>query len=429
MISARRLGGSASRRATTKRAPRRAVWFVLPAVALLVTPALVGCGKPTGTAKPTTAPSAKPAVSVAEAQALVDGGLAALRRHDAAGWKKALPATGAGARATAALYGSLSAFSWPKLAAEVTATPGYGDRFFVRLLGQPDGFGPPDRLLASRVLVLRRVAGRLTVTGDLTPAAMTREYLMVFRHPIAVHVSGALVIAEGAWKPRARALASAVAYARARLREVLAVRPSRGIVILLFSSDADLRAYFAGRAIDARVHYLTYHPDTLAPSTWWPADVGVVATALAGNDAWMPFMLSHEMTHGFTMRWFADTAHAPALLEEGLAVAVEGGRSYAPLRTELAHGNKTVPLLDAFGYGDLWAGMGTARVHLAYLEGGSVVKYILRGWGPAKLRAWAVRVADTNLTGEAVRGATQQVLGVSWARFASGWRAFVATLP
>lgn len=402
--------------------------------ALLTLVLSAGCGpaaKQEGRpAQPSAAPSSAASVTAADVTALFDGGIAALRRHDAAGWKKAVPARGAGARATTALYRTLSAFAWPRLKAAVTATPGHGDRFDVRLAGRPDGFGPADRLLAERVLVIRRVAGRLTVTGDVTPAAMTREYLMVFRDPIALRVPGALVIAERVWRPRARTLAGAVAYARARLHDVLAVRPNRGIVIFLFSSDDDLDAYFAGKAPDKRVHYLSYHPVTLSASaSWWPTDVGVVATALAGNDAWLPLMLSHEMTHGYTMRWFAKAAHQPAFLEEGLAVAVEGGRSYAPLRAELASGNKTVPLLPAFGYGDMWKGMSTARVHVAYLEAGSVVKYILGRWGAAKLRDWAVRVADTDLTDGAIMRVTRASLGVSWARFASGWRAYVKTLP
>ena len=129
-----------------------------------------------------------------------------------------------------------------------------------------------------------------------------------------------------------------------------------------------------------------------------PADIGVVAPALAEREAWAPLMLAHELTHAFTLSWFDKTAHAPPMLEEGLAVAVEGGRSYAALRRELASGNKSMPLLEEFAVGDLFQSGGPARVRLAYLEGGAVVGYIVQHWGPATLRRFVVQVADSSLS-------------------------------
>ena len=72
-------------------------------------------------------------------------------------------------------------------------------------------------------------------------------------------------------------------------------------------------------------------------------------------------------------------------LAEGLAVAVSGGRSYAALREELADGNGRLPLARAIALGSLWSGQPDELVQLAYLEAGSVMLYVLDGWGPDRV--------------------------------------------
>ena len=142
-----------------------------------------------------------------------------------------------------------------------------------------------------------------------------------------------------------------------------------------------------------------------------------MAPALAEREAWAPLMLAHELTHAFTLSWFDKTAHAPPLLEEGLAVAVEGGRSYAALRRELTERHKNMPLLEEFAVGDLFMSGRPARVRLAYLEAGAVVGYIRQHWGPATLRRFVVQVADPSLSPQAIKEAVRQRLGQSWPRF------------
>ena len=70
-----------------------------------------------------------------------------------------------------------------------------------------------------------------------------------------------------------------------------------------------------------------------------------------------------------------------------------------------------------------------SRVTLAYLEGGALVKYVLAGWGQAALRRFCVDVAESTLTGPAVRQVVRRDLHEPWSRFYTGWKAYVMTLP
>ena len=69
-----------------------------------------------------------------------------------------------------------------------------------------------------------------------------------------------------------------------------------------------------------------------------------------------------------------------------------------------------------------------ARVTLAYLEGGALVKYILAGWGKAAVKRFCVDVADSSLTRAAIKQVVRRDLHVSWGRFYSGWKSYVMTL-
>lgn len=364
-----------------------------------------------------------------QAGAALDAAAEALRARDRAAFAAALPVSGTAARrARDELYRRLAPLPWTSFAFDAQPTPGRPGRYDVRAVGALGGVGPDDRIVAERVLVLRALGARVTLAGDLTPAAVAGQYLMAFGRPVVVRGRGCVVVADRSWRPRAAALAAAATTARGRL-DALGVDPGAPVVIYLYSSMDQLRASLAGGPSEKRIKYFSRAPDRLARQPWKTRDVGVLAPSLAGKDDWMPLMLSHELTHAYTMGWFDKTERTPMLLVEGLAVTVEGGRSYQPLRDELAAGNTTLPLWVAFSLGSLWSGKSTADVHLAYLEGGAVIQYVLDRWGRGKIRPFVTAVAETDLTREGIDKAMRRVLGVGWSDFYSGWKAHVLTLP
>jgi hypothetical protein len=75
--------------------------------------------------------------------------------------------------------------------------------------------------------------------------------------------------------------------------------------------------------------------------------------------------------------------------------------------------------------------MGTdiERVRLGYAMGGSIVLYVLDGWGLRTLREFLRGVADSDLSREGIDAAMRDSLGVGWDRFVAGWTDFVQTLP
>lgn len=406
-------------------------WFVVAALAaaLVAGVALVVALPAAMAPAPVDLPPVFRAAAAGEAQAAFDRATAAIRSRDRAAYRAALPASGRVARRSVSeLYQTLASLSWGTLAAHLEPIPGKPGRYDVLVTGSPDGVGPADRLVADRLLDLRVLGDRVVVTGDETPPAAQREYVMAFSRPVAVRGDGIVVIADRSWLPRARTMAAQGAAARARI-EAVGITPQPRAVVFLYGSLRQLRAALGGGPDEDRIRFFSGPTRRYGRSASGWRDVGVLAPALAGKDSWLPSLLAHELTHVYTTRWFNETEHEPTLLLEGLAVTAEGGRSYQPLRDDLAAGAPSLPLTTALIMGSLWTGRSTEDVHLAYLEGGSLVQYVLRDWGFARLKRFVVAVADSNLTRVGLDAATRRTLGVGWDELEAGWEQFVQTLP
>ena len=110
-------------------------------------------------------------------------------------------------------------------------------------------------------------------------------------------------------------------------------------------------------------------------------------------------------------------------------MAVEGDHDDAALRQEVATGDQIWPLVGALRTDDLWKGSTSQQVNLVYVEAGSVVDYVLKRWGLARVKPLVTAVADSDLKKDGLDEATRQSLGVSWTKFYGGWRRYVLALP
>jgi hypothetical protein len=364
-----------------------------------------------------------------EVQAVLDRASVALRARDRAAYNAALPVVGQASRAARdQLYARLAPLPWRRFVFDIAPIPSDPGRFDVRAAGMFGRVGPSDRIAGERVLDFSVLGRRVVVSGDATPLAVRRQYLMAFERPVAVLRPGGIVVADRSWRPLAVMLGNDLARARVRVAAT-GIEPGPPLAVYLYSSVKQLRAALGGGPSETRIRFFSAAVDRVSGDSWKTRDVGVLAGELAGQDAWRPMMLAHELTHAYTMSWFADTEHAPMLLIEGLATMVEGGRTYAPLREELASPDPQLPLLTAIATGSLWSGSSTEKVHLAYLEGASLVGYVIHEWGLGAFKRWALAVADSNLSEDGLGPATLATLGVNWRQLEAGWRQYVYTLP
>lgn len=376
-------------------------------------------------AAPTPAPGR---VRQGDLQAALDAATPALLARDRSAWDAALPATGAARRAMGALYRRLAPLPWTSLRLVAEPVSGRPGRFFVGAVGELGHAGPDDRIFARRVVDAELRDGRPVLRDDVTPAELRGQGVMAFDRPVVVRRHGLVVIAERRRRAGAEALADAGGPARRRLR-LLGIRGGAPVVVWYYSSRAQLLRSLGEDPGEVRIRFFSHAPLRLGERPTRTRDIGVLGPALAGRASWTPRMLAHELTHAYTARWFEGSRHAPTLLAEGLATAVEGGRSFTPLRRDLAAATSAFPLEKALRARSLWKGNPVAKVRLAYLEGASLVLYVLDRWGLAALKRFVTAVSDSDLSRGGLDTATRRSLGIGWAELRSGWADFVQTLP
>ncbi len=359
----------------------------------------------------------------------MDRATEALSARDSAAWHAALPGSSrAVRRAVGSLYRHVARLPWTSV--RVIAEPVHGrpGRFYVGVVGQVGGADPADRIMARRVFYAEVLDDRLILRHDVTPRDVAGENVMAFERPIAVRRNGLVVIADEGEQAAAEALARAGGPARERLA-LLGITSRKPVVVYYYSSRRQLLRALRNDPDETRIRFFSHAPDRFSDSPTWARDIGVLGPALEGREDWAPLMLAHELTHAYTSRWFAHTEHAPTLLAEGLATAVEGGRSYQPLRDDLAATDSDFPLEEALRVKSLWRGNPIAKVRLAYLEGASLVLYVRERWGLDGLREFVTAVSDSDLTRKGLDAASRESVGVSWTALRAGWAESVQTLP
>jgi hypothetical protein len=268
----------------------------------------------------------------------------------------------------------------------------------------------------------------LTLQEDVTPREMRGQQVMAFERPVVVRRNGLVVIADEAEQAAAEELARAGGAARDRL-ELLGITSRAPVVVYYYASRRQLLRSLGEDPGESRIRFFSHPPLHLHRRPSWTRDIGVLGPALAGKEAWMPQMLAHELTHAYTADWFRGARHAPTLLAEGLATAVEGGRSFRPLQDDLGSNEEAFPLEQALRTKSLWKGNDTSTVRLAYLEGASLVLYVLERWDLAHLKQFVHAVSDSDLSAEGLDAAAEESLTVSWSELRAAWESYVRTLP
>jgi hypothetical protein len=373
-------------------------------------------------------PPQESAATTSEMQAAAGRATQALRAHDAAAWAAALPASGRARRSVESLYRHLVRLPWTSVRIVSEPVDGHPGRFYIGAVGELAGTDPADRIMARRVYDAVARGGGPSLRADVTPRDIRGQQVMAFEKPLVIRRNGLVVIADKAEQAAAEELARAGGPARDRLK-LLGLTSRKPVVVYYYASRSEMLRSLGDDPGERRVRFFSHPPVHLGHASTWTRDVGVLGPALAGNESWTPQMLAHELTHAYTTSWFADAKHAPTLLAEGLATAVEGGRSFQPLRDDLAAPASSFPLEKALRAKSLWKGNATAKVRLAYLEGASLVLYVLDHWDLSSLKEFVHAVSDSDLSGKGLDAAARQSLDVSWDELRSGWESYVRTLP
>jgi hypothetical protein len=322
------------------------------------------------------------------------------------------------------VFDTLSPLPWRAFSIHVSLVDAARGVYRLRGTGQLGDAGPPDRIAVVRYLEFEGVGDGASVVADRTPDDLRDRYLMALHDPLVVRRPGLIVLGDRRAGERAEVVAAAAARARPRLEEFgIDTRPA--VVVTVYGSAADVRDALGIGAPTSRLVFFA-HPPLRAVEEHWPTyDVGVMGPWLRDTGAAMDGVLRHELAHAYTVRWFGDDEHPPALLVEGIAQAAEGSPWSVSLREEVTTGNQLWPLPESLVEDDVWAGGDGKAVRLGYQVGGALVDYVVSRWGAGELQPFVQAVAGAEPTEAALDEAFADGLGVTWQEFYDGWRRYV----
>jgi hypothetical protein len=404
-----------------------AVLLFLAAVALCLTAAACGLGPGSATDDDAAGQARRLELARAEFARAAE----ALRAGDREAFDQALATDGvadaaAVRKSLAAVYDTLAPLPWRAFRFEVTPLEPTTGLYRVRGVGQLGAAGPSDRIAVVRYLQLGTVAERVVVRADATPEDLRRRYLMALHDPVVLQRPGLLVLGDRRAHTRAARVMAAAERARARLAALgVGTRPT--VVVTIFGSANDVRDALAVDAATARLVFFSYPGLRVAVEDWVTYDVGVMGPWLRDVGVSMDDVLTHELAHAYSVRWFAGDDDPPALLVEGIAEAAEGPPAAYHLHDEVASGNQLWPLPESFAVADVWDGNDDDAVRLGYELGGSLVDYVVVRWGASRLRPFVEAVAAAEPSEAGMDEALGDALGVSWGKFYAGWRRHVLT--
>lgn len=344
---------------------------------------------------------------------------AALVSKDATAWFLAVPCKGTTAQHDwYKTYIGLARFPWARVTAEADPVGGVPGRYRVRFRGQLQG-ADTSHLVCERILQFAWPQGRLKLVADRTEAELRKTYYLAFDDPVVLVRPHLVVVGER----RRKALMSRIAASDGQAG-LVATRlrldpqsPQLAHKTLVYVCASRMQAWNASNSrphkgmaagvVGQQIYIIGVRP------TYWKKYALIT--------------VRHELAHVYATK-FGEGKHAVGLLSEGLAVAVEGQRDFTLLRAEVITGNHTLPLKKALMYGDLWHGLTSLQVDIAYLEGGALVLYLEERWGIKGAWAFAGAVADSDMTPAGIQRATQQSLGITWGQLYRGWKGYVRTL-
>ena len=345
---------------------------------------------------------------------------AALVAGDAAAWYFALPTEGASAALVVRQVNvGLARYTWTRVHAKAVPVDGKPGRYTVRFYGQL-AHADTSPLVCECVLDFGWRDGRLKVVADRTDQWARDAYYLAFTDPVVLVRPHLVVVGDDWQRPLMARIAAADGQVRRVIRRLQLAPDSPGLgrKTLIYVCASRLQAFEASHAFIDKHMVAGERDGQIFAVDVWPAYWKRYASDI----------VRHELTHVYAGK-FGDGKHCVGLLVEGLAVAVEGGYDFGPLRTEVARGNRILPLKKGLMHGRVWwDGLSDHRTYLAYLEGGALVKYIWKRWGLKSVWAFAAAVSAGDATPVGIERATGRTLGITWGQFYKGWKGYVRTL-